>query len=58
MQVLTLWIVASPLEILDVINEETYFNLLYLSRSDHFSPIVAAYEIRGFPYFRLSKRKM
>ncbi|TRY78556.1 hypothetical protein TCAL_11695, partial [Tigriopus californicus] len=31
-KVLTLWIVASPLEILDVINQETYFNLLYFSR--------------------------
>ena len=29
---LTLWIVASPIDILELIDEETYFNLLYFSR--------------------------
>ena len=31
-KVLTFWIVTSPTEILDVVSEETYFNLVALSK--------------------------
>ena len=31
--VLTMWIVMSPVEVLDYINMEVYFNLLYFSRN-------------------------
>jgi hypothetical protein len=35
LKVLTMWIVVSPVEVLDTIDIEVYFNLLYFARYEY-----------------------